>query len=108
MQINFYGGDAKSGNVFVVETIADAGYTLESHRHAHAHTSVLVSGIADVTVDGVTKRYNGYSIIEVPADTVHSVMALSGIVWLCLWAGDLAPRELAEQSLKLIPTAKGN
>ena len=102
MQINFHGGDGPN-DVFIVETIAEAGYTLASHRHEHAHTSVLVSGMADVTVDGVTTRYKGYSIVEIPADTVHSVIALSGIVWLCIWAGDVAPKKLAEESLKLIP-----
>lgn len=103
MDIQFFGGDEESGEVFVVETKAPAGYVLESHKHSHAHTSVLVSGEADVTVDGVTTRYNGYNIITVPKDTFHKVEAVTDIIWLCLWAGDLAPREQAEESLKLVP-----
>lgn len=59
MNLQFFGGDAESGNVFVVETKADAGYLLESHVHEHAHTSVLVSGVADVTIDGKTERIEG-------------------------------------------------
>lgn len=103
MNIQFFGGDDEAGNVFVVETVADAGYCLESHEHAHAHTSVLVSGTADVTIDGVTERMTGYQLVTVPANTKHQVVAITDIIWLCLWAGNLAPRELAEQSLALVP-----
>lgn len=102
-QIRFVGGDAEHGEVFVVETYAPAGYELESHKHKHAHTSVLVSGTADVTVAGVTRRLTGYQLVTIPADTHHEVKAVTDIVWLCLWAGDLAPRQEAEDSLKLIP-----
>jgi quercetin dioxygenase-like cupin family protein len=101
MDIRFFGGDEAAGNVFVVETTAEAGYLLESHIHDHAHTSVLVSGTADVTIDGKTERLTGYRIVTVPAKTFHRVEAVTDIVWLCLWAGDLAPREQAEESLKL-------
>lgn len=103
MDIKFHGGDTESGNVFAVETTAEAGYMLESHQHEHAHLSVLVSGTADVTVDGKTERMTGYRIVNIPANTVHKVEAITDIIWLCLWAGDLAPREQAEQSLKLVP-----
>jgi quercetin dioxygenase-like cupin family protein len=103
MNIQFFGGDDEAGNVFVVETSAEAGYTLESHKHEHSHTSVLVSGTADVTIDGVTARHTGYKLLTVPANTVHKVEAVTDVVWLCLWAGDVAPREQAIESLKLIP-----
>ena len=103
MNIQFFGGDDDSGNVFAVETVAQKGYVLESHKHEHSHMSVLVSGTADVTVDGVTTRMTGYKFITIPKDTVHKVEAVTDIVWLCLWAGDVAPRELAEKSLRLIP-----
>lgn len=100
--IQFFGGDDESGNVFVVETTAEAGQLLESHVHEHAHTSVLVSGIARVTIDGVEEIMTGYRIVTVPKNTAHSVEAVTPIVWLCLWAGDVAPREQAKESLKLI------
>ena len=93
------------GGVFVVETTAAAGYELKSHQHEHAHLSVLVSGIADVTVDGKTERLSGYKMILVPAHTRHTVVAVTDIVWLCLWADDLAPRDQAEKSLELVIAA---
>lgn len=100
--IEFHGGDAESGEVFVVETRAEAGTVLESHQHAHAHTSVLVSGTADVTIDGKTERMFGYRIVTIPANTVHEVRAVTGVIWLCLWADHLAPKEQAMDSLKLV------
>jgi mannose-6-phosphate isomerase-like protein (cupin superfamily) len=103
MDIQFHGGDAQSGNVFAVETRAEAGYLLESHVHAHSHMSVLVSGVADVTIDGKTERMNGYRLLTVPANTHHCVRAVTDVVWLCLWADRLAPKEQAKESLKLVP-----
>lgn len=106
MDIRFHGGDEESGNVFAVETVAGAGYLLESHVHEHSHMSVLVSGTADVTIDGKTERLTGYQLVCVPAKTFHRVEAVTDIVWLCLWAGDLAPKEQAMDSLKLIKKDK--
>jgi len=100
--IRFHGGDADSGDVFVVETIAPAGHVLESHQHTHSHVSVLVSGAADVTVDGKTERMTGYRLVTIPANTVHKVQAVTDIVWLCLWADSLAPKQQAMDSLKLV------
>lgn len=100
--IQFHGGDEESGNVFVVETKANPGHVLESHKHEHSHLSVLVSGTADVTVDGVTTRKTGYCTVNIPANTVHKVEAVTEIVWLCLWAADVAPKDQAIDSLKLI------
>lgn len=99
--IRYVGGDEEAGRVFIVETRAEAGWELGSHLHRHAHTSVLVSGAADVTVAGITRRYEGYNLITVPANTTHQVRAITDIVWLCLWAAELAPRDEVEQSLKL-------
>lgn len=101
MNINFHGGD-DSGEVFVVETLAEAGMVLESHKHEHAHLSVLVSGTADVTVDGKTERMTGYRLVAIPANTVHKVQAVTDVVWLCLWADSVAPKEQAIESLRLL------
>lgn len=99
--IQFHGGDNESGDVFTVETFAPAGYLLESHVHEHAHSSILAVGTADVTIDGVTTRHEGPCFLTVPANTSHAVRAVTDIAWYCLWAGDLAPRDQAEKSLRL-------
>ncbi len=102
MEILFHGGDAESGNVFAVETKAEAGYKLESHRHEHSHLSVLVSGRAKITIDGVSEVAEGYKILSIPANSAHEVEAITDIVWLCLWSDDLAPKEQAYESLRLV------
>jgi quercetin dioxygenase-like cupin family protein len=100
--LNFFGGDEHSGNVFAVETKAEAGMLLESHKHEHSHMSVLVSGTAEVTIDGKTILYSGYNLLTIPKDTQHKVVAVTDIVWLCLWADSLAPKEQAIESLNLV------
>jgi len=103
MNIQFFGGDEDSGNVFAVETLAVKGFLLESLKHEHAHMSVLVSGTAYVTIDGRTNRLTGYKLITIPKDTTHKIVAVTDIVWLCLWSDNIAPKQLAKDSLKLIP-----
>lgn len=101
--ITFHGGDEDSGNVFVVETKANAGMVLESHVHDHGHLSVLVSGTADVTIDGKTERLTGYCMVSVPAGLNHKVEAITDVVWLCLSsADDLLQKHRAHESLKLL------
>ncbi len=100
--IKFHGGDEKSGGVFAVETIAPGAYLLESHKHEHAHLSILAAGVADVTVDGITTRMEGPCVVQIPANTIHSVRSVTEMAWYCLWADSIAPRELAEASLKLV------
>ena len=102
MDIQFFGGDEDSGKVFVVETKIDAGYLIGSHKHRHAHTSVLVSGIADVTVDEVTTRMTGYKLVTIPKDTTHSIAAVTDVIWLCLWADDQVSSEEAKEALELV------
>jgi quercetin dioxygenase-like cupin family protein len=102
MDLQFFGGDEDSGRVFVVETKIDAGYLIESHKHRHAHTSILVSGTADVTIDGVTTRMTGYKLVTIPKDTTHSIAAVTDVIWLCLWADDEVSNEEAKEALELV------
>jgi hypothetical protein len=50
-------------------------------------------------------RVTGYRMLTVPAHTRHTVVAVTDIVWLCLWSDDVAPREQAQESLKLVIAA---
>jgi quercetin dioxygenase-like cupin family protein len=99
--IQFHGGDDESGHVFAVETTAQAGQILQSHKHEHSHLSVLAAGVADVTIAGETQRRIGPCVLTIPKDTHHRVEAITDIAWYCLWAEDLAPKEQATKSLRL-------
>lgn len=100
--VQFHGGDEDSGNVFAVETRIPPGLKLEAHRHAHGHLSVLAQGTADVTIDGKTKRFTGPCVVTVPANTQHEVVSVTPVVWFCLWADHLAPKQQAMDSLHVI------
>jgi len=102
MQVQFYGGDEESGKVFVVETKVNAGYMIESHKHRHGHISVLVSGTADVTIDGVTETMTGYKLVTIPKDTTHTIVAVTDVIWLCLWADDQVCNKEAKEALELV------
>jgi len=102
MNIQFFGGDKESGSVFVVETKIDAGLFINSHKHRHAHTSVLVSGTADVTIDSITTRMTGYKLITIPKNTTHMVEAITNVIWLCLWAEDEISQQEAKEALETI------
>lgn len=100
--ITFHGDDDETG-VFLVQTIAKAGMILESHEHDHGHLSYLVSGEAEVTIDGDTQIMRGPIPIIVPKNTKHKVQAKTDIVWLCITnADDLLQKERAYASLKLL------
>ena len=100
--IQFHGGDDASGNVFMVETKAAAGTVLGQHAHDHAHLSYLVSGSATVVVDGRPVPVTGPCPFVVAAGKVHSVTAVTDIVWLCLWDAELGMQEEAKASLELV------
>lgn len=100
--INFYGGDLDSGDVFMVETKAEAGTKLGQHAHDHAHLSYLASGVAQVDVDGVSKTLTGPCHFVVSAGKMHQVTAITDIVWLCLWDAKLGMQDEAQASLELV------
>jgi len=102
MDLQFFGGDEESGSVFIVETKIDAGMFINSHEHKHAHSSVLVSGTADVTIDGITTRMTGYKLVTIPKDTTHRVEAITNVIWLCLWAEDEVSKKEAKEALELV------
>jgi len=104
LDIQFFGGTEEDGKVFVVETKIDAGYFIDTHKHNHAHLSVLVSGVADVTIDKVTTRISGYKIITVPKNSDHTVAAVTDVIWLCLWSEDQVSHKETEEALKLVKT----
>ena len=102
LKIEFHGGDDKSGDVFVVETKAKAGYKLDQHTHDHPHLSYLVSGTALVAVGDNFIELTGPCSYVIEANKSHTVHAVTDIVWLCLWDAKLGIKDEAIESLKLV------
>ena len=76
-------------NEYIKETKIDAGVELEQHKHNHSHLSVLLSGTAIVTVEGLSTQYTAPQILLVPANKTHKVAAVTDVVWLCVWGTDV-------------------
>ena len=93
------------GGAFVVETRAPAGYELGQHEHDVSHLSFLASGRARVTVDGIGVNYVGPCMLTIAANKAHKVLALTPIVWLCIWGDFPGVKEAAADSLRLLEGA---
>lgn len=52
-----------------------------AHHHPHLQTSVVISGVFDVTIAGQTRRLTAGDCYIVPANAVHGAV--------CIEAGDL-------------------
>lgn len=76
------------GGVYAKETRLPAGYSMGKHVHQHDHLSMLGSGFALLTVDGVSREIRGPACITVEAGKVHEVKALTAITWFCIHATD--------------------
>lgn len=71
--------------VYLRKMCAPAGRVIGSHKHVYEHYSILCSGIATVHMDGDTsKRYDGPSVMIVPAGVEHRIEANTEIVWFCV------------------------
>jgi len=82
----------EGGGVYVVETFAEAGTELQSHRHRHDHVSVLVNGHANLHMNGQVRAMRAYESLVIPAGVAHRVVAVTDIMWQCIWSSGVAPR----------------
>lgn len=69
--------------VYMKETFIENGYTFAQHEHPFDHLSVLAKGVARVVVDGKATIYHAPKVLLIEAGKVHSVSALTDIVWIC-------------------------
>lgn len=73
---------------YIKETVFSEGEDVPMHEHVHSHQSVLCSGSALLTVDGVPREIRGPRVINIEAGKSHKVRALTPITWLCIHATD--------------------
>jgi quercetin dioxygenase-like cupin family protein len=77
-----------SSGVYAKDTRIPAGVTLTQHTHPFDHLSILASGTAIVTVDDMAETLTGPVCLTVVANKVHSVQAVTDVVWFCIHATD--------------------
>lgn len=75
-------------DLYCKEIHVKAGYFVCKHMHSYSHLSVLAQGKALVTADGVAKEYTGPCVLEIKANVMHQVDAITDCVWLCIHATD--------------------
>jgi quercetin dioxygenase-like cupin family protein len=76
------------GGVYAKDTRIPAGTKLEQHAHPFDHLSILAYGTAAVEADGVRQVVAGPRALLIKAGTVHSVEAITDVVWFCIHATD--------------------
>lgn len=76
------------GREYAKKTSIPAGVILTQHRHLFDHLSILSSGRARVTVDGISAEHGAGACILIAAGSAHSVLALTDVVWFCIHGTD--------------------
>ena len=76
------------GGVYAKETQIPAGYLAVQHKHKFDHLSILASGKVQLTVDDKATVYEAPACLTIGANKVHSVLALTDVVWYCVHATD--------------------
>lgn len=87
------------GGVYAKECLIPAGTMLVQHSHPYAHLSVLASGRAVVDAGGVKREIEGPTCITIPSGAVHSVQALTPVVWFCCHATDDTNPETVDRTV---------
>lgn len=77
-----------SDREYAKETRIPAGVKLLQHRHKFSHLSILASGTAIVHVDVGEITYKAPECLTIKAGALHSVTALTDVVWYCIHATD--------------------
>ena len=88
-----------SSGVYAKRMQAEKGVTIGTHKHNFDHLSILASGSASVTADGITTVYNGGQCIEIKAHVEHVIFALTDIVWFCIHATNETDPDQIDQTL---------
>jgi len=78
-----------------------AGRHLTQHVHTYDHASHLVSGIADVSMDGgeTWANYIAPATLLIKAGIAHEVIAVTDIRWFCVHVTDETDPEKIDETL---------
>lgn len=70
--------------VYSKECHLPVGITFSQHKHKFSHMSILAQGKAIVEVDGIAKEYNAPAVLKIEANKIHSVTAVTPVIWHCI------------------------
>lgn len=84
MELGVGGAHHFAGEVYCKESRLPAGSAIGKHVHDFDHLACLVSGSAEVFVDGTVTVYEGYRMLLIEGGKYHEVRAVTDVIWLCL------------------------
>lgn len=73
-----------SGGVYAKKMVLAAGHVATTHKHEYDHMSILSSGVAVVTCEGVESKYVAGDVVEIKKCVEHSILAVEDSVWFCI------------------------
>ena len=89
--------------VYAKEMHLPAHHFAVSHKHAYDHISMLHSGAAVVTVEGVKKIFTGPTVIMIRAHKEHRIDAITDVVWFCIHeTNETDPEKIDEVAIERV------
>lgn len=73
-----------SGGVYAKKMQLPAGHMAVTHKHEYDHMSILSSGLAVVSCDGIETEYKAGSVVEIKKGLEHSILAIEDSIWFCI------------------------
>lgn len=77
-----------STGLYTREHIMPANTRVVQHKHNFNHTSILASGTVMVTNDNKQFEITGPAVMVIEAEQLHSILAITDAVWMCIHATD--------------------
>ena len=90
-QLEDLGGDIThhfSDGLYAKEVFVPAGTAIMKHAHNFSHLSILAKGRIAVMKGDVIEIINAPTCIEIKANVIHGIQAMSDCVWFCIHATD--------------------
>lgn len=78
-----------SDGLYAKEIHVPEGMMVAQHKHTFSHLSVLAKGKVVVVVEGEEpKVVTAPACLDIRANTIHGIKALTDVVWFCIHATD--------------------
>ncbi len=88
------------GGVYVKKCLFERGEVGDQHRHNFDHLSAVASGFFRVEREGrETVDLGPGDTLEIPAETAHTVRALTAGTWLCVHRTDITDPAKIDETL---------
>ena len=77
-----------SDGLYAKEAAFEAGTAILKHTHNFSHLSILAKGRVAVMKGDVIEIIDAPACIEIKANVIHGIKAMSDCVWFCIHATD--------------------